>query len=351
MSVAFCVQSRLHRLTLIQRKVNRVWQSLINTASSPSLSYQHTAAACNAVSAFIEAAINSPNEQTKTLALSIDTWLAIFDIFLSRYEDAKPKPLKQLLGSLAAILSRHYQGPQRRAVQIAVTNAILPSIVLGEPRSRLKAALVCLEIFIRKNAVLPSELLSLVQSWLAEHRQRWVPIFEKDRAALHSGSSSSDSSILSEPPSEELAAKIFVLGLLNHTNNREMAGTTGGMLAKFFQKLKSESPNQQLSTIWVAPVRHVLLQNVDDLEALSSQILLPLFTADPAGFISFVNTLPLASLLTGDMADAAQSEYMLLFASLQMGKKVNLVHEDCKSRSAPLDASGSNSCRRFFKAQ
>lgn len=314
----------------MRRKVNGVWQSLIHTASTPSLSYQHTAAACNAVSAFVDAAVNAQNEDTKRLALASETWLAIFDIIVSRYEDAKPKPLRQLLGSLTTILAKHHRGPQRILIQEAVAKAILPSIVLGEPRSRLKGSLVCLENFIRKSAILPSELIALVQGWFAQHREKWLPVFEKDRKAFSCGLSGSNCTVSSCGPSEEFAAKIFTLGLLTQTNNREMAGTTGGMLAALLQKMKAESPSHEVSTMWVAPTRHMLLQNVDNLEALSSQILLPLFIADPAGFTSFVETLPLSSLLAGDMTDAAQSEYMLLFASLQMGKKANLVHEDCK---------------------
>ncbi|KAJ5123735.1 hypothetical protein N7448_009832 [Penicillium atrosanguineum] len=311
-------------------KVNRVWQSLIQTASSPSLSNQHTSAAYHAVAAFIDAAATSKHGCTKQLALDSSTWLAIFDIYLSRYEDAKPKPLKQLLGSLTTILVKHYRGDQRTTVQQTVAEAILPSVVLGEPRSRLKGSLVCLEIFLRKEAILPSELISLLQSWLSENREKWVSVFEKDHDALYSGFSE-PFTVTAGVPSEELATKIFILGLLTQTNNRQMSGTSGGVLAAFLQKLKGKSSNQQVSHFWVSPVRHMLLQNTDNLESLSAQILHPLFTADPHGFMSFVEALPLRNLLAGDMADAAQSEYMLLFASLQMGKKANLVHEDYDS--------------------
>lgn len=312
--------------------MNRLWQSLIQTASSPSLSNQHTSAAYHAVSAFIDAAAASKNECTKQLALNSDTWLAIFNIYLGRYEDAKPKPLKQLLGTLTTILVKHYRGEQRATVQQTVAKAILPSVVLGEPRSRLKGSLVCLEIFLRKGAISPLELISLLQAFLAENRDKWVSVFEKDHDALYSGRSE-PFTIKGGAPSEELATKIFILGLLTQTNNRQMSGTSGGVLAAFLQKLKSKPSNQEVSHFWVAPVRHMLLQNTDNLESLSAQILHPLFTADPHGFMSFVEALPLRNLLAGDMADAAQSEYMLLFAALQMGKKANLVHEDCKSYS------------------
>lgn len=315
--------------------MRRISHSLLRTASTPSLSYQHTAAACNAVSAFVDAASNARDDGTQQVALASETWLAIFDIIVSRYEDAKPKPLRQLLVSLTTILAKHYQGPQRTLIQNAVGNSIFPSIILGEPRSRLKGSLVCLEHFIRKSAILPSELIALAQNWLAQNRKKWISVYGKDLEALSHDYDSTDSNSIALPsgPSEESAAKILTLGLLTQTNNREMAGTTGGMLSALVMKMKAESSTQTVSTIWVASTRHMLLQNVDNLEVLSSQILLPLFTADPAGFTCFIEALPLKSLIAGDMADAAESEYMLLFTSLQMGKKANLVHEDCEFRS------------------
>ncbi|KAJ5777592.1 hypothetical protein N7520_000838 [Penicillium odoratum] len=309
-----------------REKVRRVWQSLSKTLSSPSLDHLHTTAACNAASAFLDAAVNSPIKETKELALSPEVWLAVFDVFMSRYEDVRPKPLKQLLASLTTILVKHYKGETRIMVQNAVLNSILPCIILGEPRSRLKGSLVCLEMFIRKGAIRPSELIPLVRSWLLESRDQWVPFFKKDQAALYPGVS--DPTVMSSEPSDEVAGRILVLGLLTQTNNRGMAGTSGNILAAFLQKSRAESPDKQMSSIWIHPARHMLLQNLESVEVLSIQIMEPIFSSDPAGFPLFVETLPLRSLMAGDMTEGSQSEYMLLFVSLQVGKKVNLVHDD-----------------------
>ena len=260
--------------------------------------------------------------------LASEIWLAVFDVCLTRYEDVKPKPLKQLLGSLTSILARKYQGSTKSLIQKAVVNAIVPSIILGEPRSRLKGSLVCLEMFLRKSAILPSEFIALVRKWLVENLDKWEPMFHKDYQTLSHGVSGPDP--ISKDLSDEVAARVFTLGLLNQTNNRELAGTSGHLLAVLLQRLMAESPGQEPSMIWVSPVRYMLLNNLESLEFLSTQILQPIFSVDPAGFASFIKTLPLASLLDGEMTDAAHSEFLLLFVSLQMGKKANLVHEDCE---------------------
>ncbi|KAJ5835407.1 Armadillo-like helical [Penicillium robsamsonii] len=309
-------------------KVNRVWQSLVHTLSTASISPPHSAEACNAASAFIDAATRSQCDATKQLIFSQEAWLSIFDICLTRYEDAKPKPVKKLLASIIAILAKRHQGATREALQTAIINALTPSIVLGEPQSRLKGSLVFLETFIRKDALLPSEFIPLIRQWLLKNTDRWPTLFANDHATLSLGESGPAFDIASGSLSDELAARIFVLGLLIQTNNRTMAVAAGNLLAMLIQKMKAESSPEKLSAMWVIPVRRTALQNIETLEDVSNRLLQPLFTIDPNGFKIFLDTLPVKSLLKGDMTDAPEAEYMVLFAALQIGKKINLVHED-----------------------
>ncbi|KAJ6155183.1 hypothetical protein N7470_005749 [Penicillium chermesinum] len=235
-------------------KVHRLWQSLKITLSAPSLSNEHIGEACNAASAFLEAAAKSSTESTKQLALSTGTWLSTFEVFLARYEDFSPKPLKQLVGSLVTILAKNFPADKKAQIEEAIMQATLPSILL--------------------------------------------------------------------------AARVFVLGLITHGSTRSLAGPCSGILENFLQKFRKQSPNEKASKFWVAPVRHVALHDLQDFEVLSTQVLPPIFTGDPEGFVQFVKTLPLESALTGDMAASNEPEIILLFVALQIGKKINLVHED-----------------------
>ncbi|KAI3140371.1 hypothetical protein CBS147326_2072 [Penicillium roqueforti] len=309
-------------------KVNRVWRSLVLTLSTASISQPHSAEACNAASAFIDAATKSQCDATQRLIFSQEAWLSIFDICLTRYEDAKPKPVKKLLASVIAILVKNHQGTTRAALQTAVIDAIIPSIVLGEPQSRLKGCLVFLETFIRRDALLPSEFIPLTRQWLLKNTDKWANLFANDHETLSLGEAGPAFDIASGSLPDELATRIFVLGLLIQTNNRTMAVSAGNLLAILIQKMKPETSPEKLSAMWVLPVRRMVLQNIETLEDLSNRLLQPLFTIDPNGFRIFLDTLPVKSLLKGDMTDAPEAEYMVLFAALQIGKKTNLVHED-----------------------
>ncbi|KAJ5223998.1 hypothetical protein N7468_008540 [Penicillium chermesinum] len=307
-------------------KVHRLWQSLKITLSAPSLSNEHIGEACNAASAFLEAAAKSSTESTKQLALSTGTWLSTFEVFLARYEDFSPKPLKQLVGSLVTILAKNFPADKKAQIEEAIMQATLPSILLGEPRAHLKGSVVALEMLIRKGAISPTRLISLLQNWLTNNWSKWSPTFEKEHEALLLDKSSTQAALTNL--TGELAARVFVLGLITHGSTRSLAGPCSGILENFLQKFRKQSPNEKASKFWVAPVRHVALHDLQDFEVLSTQVLPPIFTGDPEGFVQFVKTLPLESALTGDMAASNEPEIILLFVALQIGKKINLVHED-----------------------
>jgi hypothetical protein len=316
-------------------KVSRVWQSLLKTFSTASIPSSHMTASCNAVRAFLDAAAVTKYEGTRQLVQSPDTWLSAFEMFITRFEDAKPKSMKQVLTSLVKLLAKSRQEPSSRSIQAGLVDAILPSIILGEPRARLKAFLVSLEIITRKNAILPNELISMLQVWLSKNSEKWVALLQEDCKAL-----SMDVLLLSNEvscnskriESRGLAVQILLLGLLNQAKNPELASSAGDTIAAFFQKLKSDpglaQDDRALLSVWIPPVRYMVLQNLDNLEPMSNYVLQPLFHNDPTGFHSFLDSLPLKNVFAGDMADAALPELTVLFASLQVAKKTGLVDED-----------------------
>ena len=279
----------------------------------------------------------SKHEKTRQLVLDHETWLSVFEVFLDRFEDTKPKPMKQILASLVKVLAKQRQQEGSGPIVPRIVEETIPSIVLGEPRSRRKPSFVSLEVFIRKNAILPSELVALVESWLLKNHERWVPVLQDDCVALSIDAPKFVSRGLGDSESKATAAKILIMGLLSQAKNADFASSAGATIAVFFQKVKaaSDKPGADegthgLASTWVTPVKHVMLQNLDGLEFMSNQILYPLFSIDSRGFHCFIDNLPYKTLLAGDISDASSEEFMLLFTALQGAKKIGLVHEDSK---------------------
>ncbi|KAL2825227.1 putative death-receptor fusion protein-domain-containing protein [Aspergillus cavernicola] len=320
-------------------KSTRVFTSLLQTFASASLSFNHTTAACNALSAFLDAAFISQCHETRQLARSKETLVTVFDTFLTRFKDVKPRPMKQVLESVAVILAKSRHHPYRYAISTELVHAVLPSIILGEPRPRLKASIIALEALLRKNAIDSIELISLIERWLLRTSD-WLTVLQEECRVssidISRFSQRSSETAASDNHSMATAAEILLLGLLNRSKAFELATSAGEAMAMFFKKLKlptdfftpSNKDQKSLALVWVKPVRQFLLQNLEILEKLSNYILQRLFTISPNGFQRFIGTLPLNTLLSGDMSSPSSDELTILFASLQVGKKIGLVHED-----------------------
>lgn len=324
-----------------------MWQSLLQTFSTRSIPRSQTTAACNAVSVFLDAGLSSKNAHTRQITLSHQTWMAIFEVCMIRFDDAGPKPMKQVFSCLVRVLRKHPDAKEADLIRVGAVNGIMPSVVLGDPRSRLKSSLVALELFVRENAISPSQLMSLLHDWLVEHYGRWMPLFES-----HCESLSIDTThfVGQNPTWHDSDVKVkrdvlmvFSLSLLLHARSLGYASTAGTMLALFSRKASQEVESKQIpsfalaspSMSWVAPTRHIMLENMEVLDSMSNNVLYPLFASCSGGFRSFINQLPIQSLLSGDMKDEGSvDEFTLLFSALQIAKKLGLVHEDRKSYEA-----------------
>jgi hypothetical protein len=251
--------------------------------------------------------------------------------------------MKQVLECLVGLLNKNPQETEKDAIRSKIAHATIPSIILGEPRSRLKASFVSLETLLRKSAVSPAQLISMAESWLLDNRERWTSLLQQDCKAL----SIDVPRFLASAPSAEskkIVAEILLLRLLAQAKTAELAASSGDMMAALFMKERdshasqasSQEELQNLSSVWVTPVRHIALQNLDNLELMSNYTLQPLFNIDPSGFRAFLEKVHLKNLLAGDMSEAPLPELRLLFASLQMAKKIGLVHEDRKWATTSL---------------
>ncbi|KAJ9220006.1 hypothetical protein DTO169C6_7663 [Paecilomyces variotii] len=317
------------------QKVKTLWQSLFQTFADASTSASHTTTTCNAVSGFLDAALLSKNHETQEIALSKETWLSVFEVYVDRFEDAKPKPMKQVLNSLLKILAKYTDSGEVEALLSRAGEIILPSIITGEPRSRLKVSLLSLEIFVRKNAISPYQLMNMVSNFLSTHGDLWKPVFEQHHETWISGSVM-NGEVSGEQYSITHVARIFTLALLIRATSPEIASASGAVLASLLQKIKAALPSSEniyldptnSLPIWVAPTKQIMQRNMDALDTMSNHMLTPLFTVDSSGFRTFIDQLPVQILLSGDMTEAPLDQFTLLFSALQIGKKVGLVHED-----------------------
>lgn len=303
------------------------------------MSKGQTQAACNAVINFLESASSSNISTTKHMAYSNQTWLAVFEVVLIRFDDTTPKPMKQVLSGLFKFLKKHPDAAEARRIQTGLMDKIMPSIILADPRSRLKSSLVSLERLVRESGMSTSTLMSLIYDWLVAHYEEWQSLYARhcqalsvDISPLHRTDVKYDDVSISV---KHNISTIFSLAILIHAQKHGFVSTGGSLMAFMHRNANEENkdPGQSCYPLasWIRPTKHIMLENMEYLELFSRSILLPLLEADIKAFRAFIADLPLDPVLTGNMEGAGSvDEFILLFSALGVGKKIGFVHEDRK---------------------
>lgn len=324
---------------IIYRQVKCAWESLFLTFSTRSMSKGQTQAACNAVINFLESALSSNVPTTKSMAYSNQIWLAVFEVVLIRFDDTTPKPMKQVLGGLFKLLKKHPDAAEASRIQAGLMDRIMPSIILADPRSRLKSSLVSLERLVRESGMSTSTLMSLMYDWLVGHYEEWQPLYSRHCRVLSvdlSPLQGTDVSYADVSISvKHSISTIFSLAILIHAKEHGFMSTGGSLMASLHKNANAENKDPGQScyplTSWIQPTKHIMLENMEYLELFSRSILLPLLEADIKVFRAFIADLPLGPVLTGNMENAGSvDEFILLFSALGAGKKIGFVHEDRK---------------------
>lgn len=251
--------------------------------------------------------------------------------------------MKQVLESLATIIAKSRNETGSGEIRRELVDAVLPAIINGEPRSRIKASINALEALLRKNAISAIELITRIDSWLLRNPGHWPSVLREECRTSAIDISRflerSPENAVSDIQSGETAVQILILGFLNRSKSFDLAASSGELMTMFFRKLEQTIDSgplgegkERLALTWVKPIKYFLLQNFEMLEKLSNYILLRLFGLGANSFRCFLETLPLSNLLSGDMGSCSLNELTLLFECLQIGKKVGLVHDDCKCK-------------------
>ena len=277
--------------------------------------------------------------------MSEETWFSVFDLFLVRYEDGRPKPMKQVLATLGKLLLEQSEDDISGSMRARIVRSVVPVIILLQPRSQLKAALVCLEWFLRKGAIDAENVVAHTEEWLWGSQHIWVPLLRDQCTDLELPVSElSDAEKRSALPRDDLkayAAQILSLSLLLNARTEERSLTSGAVFCQICSKLTLQEPSREASKernlpFWVSPIKYISLMNFDAIEGLSNHFFHPLFKENPSFFKVFLEVLPFEQLKSGQGLNSADTEVSLLFAVLETGKELGLVRESCKLTYHPL---------------
>lgn len=300
-------------------QAQQVWYHVFGTFKSATLSYPHRTAVCNAICSFLESCQIAKVETIRRGWSSEERWTEVLMAYLDRFDDAKSKPMRQVLKTLSKIVPKGEDGT-KKVVPTGALIELLSSIVTAQPRQRMKPCMVTLDAFLRKDILTTTDVTVGISNLLSTNPGRILERFWGFYGFPFTSQSQTTAELI----------KVFILALWQNSILPDAAAATGALLATFVGSLKKGSSGtaQSYIPVWVDPLKQVLHQSPSHVETIFLYVLPPLFEEDPTGFKELVNSLPYEEVFAGGKPTSSTTEISLLFRALQVGKQIGLVNED-----------------------
>lgn len=315
---------------------------MIHTANCARLSATHRASACNALCGFLELGIASSSLELQTLCFSGSTWNRIFDVFIERSEDAKSKPMRQVLVTLVKVLSRNRDTNTVRSVRDTAIKKLLAVILGHDRRSFFKPAMQALEHFISKQVFdIPDFLFLVNQVRPTEDDRRYA--FRVATSTDHSGECQSvyhsplPPSVGPYPPQLSpwtSASRHFIWSVLHGVRiNTDLAPAAGRLLSSFLLSLqrtifKDDQGDKELD-VWIRPVYGFMKHHPDLIDIFVHHILYDLLRLGSSTSTEFLKILPLHDLERGFTSRLGMVDIQVFLMASKVREELSLMPREC----------------------
>ncbi|KAI9815450.1 MAG: hypothetical protein M1827_002584 [Pycnora praestabilis] len=309
---------------LVKWHLLRLASALMRTVASAKISSSHRAAASNAICGFLEQCLISPIDQLKDFCYSASVWSDLLTVYLERSEHAKGKSMRQLLATLASIITRNPNRPAATSIRDKAVERLLGIVFHQEPHSRAKAALHGLEYIVSNDVLETTELMSLFQVW---SKGNALPSF--------SGFGLTDvTNISMEVVAWTTSVEWLTKGILDWIGQPDVAPAAGHVVSALFLKLRRQQSRSYgyynfltKLPLWVAPLVNSVHKFPDALDNFKHQVFPGLFKLDLHDYILFIESLGLETMLSDDFQIVGSPATIFLLCALEVGKSMNLVEE------------------------
>jgi len=309
--------------------------NVLRTADAVGITVSHRAAACNVLCAFLDQAFVSPISEMRSFMLSIEIWRAFFDVYMDRYGDSKPKPMKQVLVTLVNSLSRWPRPEEAQVLRKDTLDTFLLWINSPDNTSMLQPALHGLAYFVSKGIFSVKDVVVSLQRLGSTDDS--LPAEDLTTQATQGGQAATSSGDPAFPapasgtPSENLM-ETFICTLLLWASHTGVATSASHLISTFFKILRKHSSKEinfyhsvTKLPLWVAPLKRTLERKPEIVEALKHHVLPELFRLSPEDIHDFVKSLHLEHYSCGKVAANDHSDFLLLLSSLQVAQDLGLV--------------------------
>lgn len=290
---------------------------IIHTAASAKLSLAHGAAAWNALYGFLELSSLSSDARLRELSFASTTWISVFELFLSRSQNAKAKPLRQFLHTWTNLLSKQPDPAVQASLKEQAVTSTVTMIIDQNDFSLVKPAFQVLEHFLHKGVIVSFDIIREVARICTngtESNNIYVRISTEKSGELDPESLS---------PIEILSLiEAFALRVFEWLRYPDIAPIAGRLLQSFFKhsqgsKFRDSQPKIK-APLWVAPLREFLENEPSMFETCEAHVLPGLLDLSFNDTLAFLETLPVQALQEGNAESLTLLEIQLCLAALKI---------------------------------
>lgn len=262
------------------RNVQLFWEALLTTICDSSVVDGHMTAVCNALCVFLQSASSSSVASIQTFAMSEKIWTKVFEVLLDEFDGGKLKPLRQVLNTLIKILGQHADRDRTRAIQDGILVRMAAIVLLGKPRSQLKASMIIFETFVRSGVPVSRILRSIGRAHGSSHEQ-WDQRLRRQRIdAIKLTAAMKDYTA-----DESICHFTFAISLAIAESN--LQATAGTFFAMFISMLTAYSI--PLGSSWIEFVVITLHRYPQAMEAFKNHLLPSILKLQPGDFYNLLD--------------------------------------------------------------
>ena len=249
------------------------------------------------------------------LCFSASTWNTVFDVFLTRSENAKAKPTRHLLVTLNKILSKNRNTLVAHSIKSSIIVTLVNIVSDRESQVCVKPALQALDHFVTKHTIRFLELLfefNKVSKKESEHSS-----LTEGAARIHDPTSL-DLSVESLP---ENAAQIFnnILYWMSYPEIAPIAGRLFTSISKNYSATIDNGLPQ-----WYHPLYRTLESNPSLMDVFETQLLPDLLQFNLGHTVAFLKVLPYNEIQKGLAGHRKLAEILLCLVSLRIAQNLKL---------------------------
>ncbi|KAG8531423.1 uncharacterized protein KY384_003052 [Bacidia gigantensis] len=323
LTVIFATAEKQHDNDGGRRDINQLLNNVLRTASSTTPTLFHSTAALNALCGILHKCSVSPSEHMKSLALSKEVWEASLDIFLTRSENHKTKPLRRLLETLTVLALMQSSGGDH-AYSRAALSLCLRAIFEQEKDVSIKSSFQALDWFLRKRLIEAQCIFHALKTFYDEIRS--------DFDQISGFNESSDDE-------DKYFAQVVVFQTLTWVRYPDCAPAASRFLSQFIGTFGASGESHPL---WFQPLAQFQKSNPDLFDSLEKYIYPMLLESKEqgVGLLQLINPHEISR--TSDRDSLSENDLQVcLLAARAASKKVsarsNLVNaRDAESFSLDL---------------